>query len=145
MNFMSIQVVPNVYALILEYLSLVNLFLILFVFSTFGRTQASIAAICRNLLAMLGFDAGTCVVSLRNRRSAQNNIKIDRALVLLVQNSFFHWFFSAFIPNIGYGNQRRLFSGNLQGMYFLKLFFKTSNSRPQLISRLLLRSYFSCR
>ena len=48
----------------------------------------------------------------------QNNIKTVRTSQLFVyKNHFFREFFSSFNLNLDYGNQRRLFSDNLPGMF----------------------------
>ena len=65
-------------------------------------------------LMLIGIDTSPCAVSLYVQ--LQNDIKKVRTLELFVQNHFFTSFFS-FNPNLGYGNQRRLFSGNLPGMF----------------------------
>ena len=50
----------------------------------------------------------------------ENNIKIVRTLKLFdYKYHFFHYFFSSFDTNRGYGKQRRLFSDNLPGMFFI--------------------------
>ena len=49
----------------------------------------------------------------------QNEIKIVFILKLFFYKNHFSISFASFNSNGGYGNQRRLFSGNLPAMYFV--------------------------
>ena len=58
----------------------------------------------------------------------QNDLKIVRTLKMYFYKLFLKIFFYPFNTNLGYGNQRRLFYGNLLGM-FLLLYFETRSMK----------------
>ena len=69
---------------------------------------------------LIGVDSSPCSLSLRNRsicsttKCHQNKSDLKN---IFVQKSFFFNIFYSFNPNHAYWNQRRLFSGNLPGMF----------------------------
>ena len=72
---------------------------------------------------LIGIDSSPCSLSLRNR-GMFNYEKINRTLKnVFVQKSFFFNIFYSFNPNHAYWNQRRLFSGNLPGMFSIVVFW----------------------
>ena len=83
---------------------------------------------------LIGIDSSTCSLSLRNGSTLCSTTKCHQNKSELknvfVQKSFFFNIFCYFNPNYAYWNQRRLFSGNLPGMFVfctrswvLQLFF----------------------
>ena len=69
---------------------------------------------------LIGIDSSPCSLSLRNRSTLCSTTKCHQNKSdlknVFVQNFFFNIFYS-FNPNHAYWNQRRLFSGNLPGMF----------------------------
>ena len=70
---------------------------------------------------LIGIDSSLCSLSLRNRSTLCSTTKIHQNKAdfknVFVQKSFFFNIFYSFNPNHAYWNQRRLFSGNLPGMF----------------------------
>ena len=104
---------------------------------------------------LIGIDSSPCKLSLRN--ASMFNFEMPSKEIVLkkivfVQKSFFFNIFDSFNPNHAYWNQRRLFSGNLPGMFFcLKFlvsfsvrFFKFLCFGFQLISHSMLHTISLC-
>ena len=76
---------------------------------------------------LIGIDSSPCSLSLGNRSTLCSTTKCHQNKSdlknVFVQKSFFFNIFYSFNPNHAYWNQRRLFSGNLPGM-FQKTFTK---------------------
>ena len=70
---------------------------------------------------LIGIDNSPCSPSLRNRSTLCSTTKCHQNKSdlknIFVQKSFFFNIFYSFNPNHAYWNQRRLFSGNLPGMF----------------------------
>ena len=74
---------------------------------------------------LIGIDSSPCSLSLRNRSTLCSTTKCHQNKSdlrnVFVQKSFFFNIFYSFNPNHAYWNQRRLFSGNLPGMFIFSL------------------------
>ena len=70
---------------------------------------------------LIGIDSSPCGLSLRNRSTLCSTTKCHQNKSdlknVFVQKFFFFNIFYSFNPNHAYWNQRRLFSGNLPGMF----------------------------
>ena len=72
---------------------------------------------------LIGIDSSHCSLSLRNRSTLCSTTKChqnksDLKNVFVLKSFFFNIFYS-FNPNHAYWNQRRLFSGNLPGVFII--------------------------
>ena len=67
---------------------------------------------------IFGFDTSPCVVTLRSRSMFSSKMTSKWfALQNCLHKDLFLVFFSSFKQNFGNGNHRRLFSGNMPGMF----------------------------
>ena len=74
-----------------------------------------------------------CLLTKQEYVQLQNDVKIVRTLPFFVRKSLFSLvFFSSFNPNLGYGNQRRLFSGNMPGMFTVDEYSENKTSPTRL-------------
>ena len=95
---------------------------------------------------LIGIDSSPRSLSLRNRSTLCSTTKCHQNKSdlknVFVQKSFFFNIFYSFNPNHAYWNQRRLFSGNLPGMFLISIISQLSWTNDKISHHY--RSNFQC-